>query len=1127
MATRTSSRSSISRSAHESPFLHVSQLLLVLLLRVLVVHANTSNSSNAVVYSTASAEVTATSSSLSSIVPLHLQADFVPRIHLRAAVLHSSPFAIVEEQEDGSLTARGLQMDLLEKLKAFALQDQMELTVELTPFQYSSNMTYSKALDFIASDCDDDVYVNSTHNCSSFDLIIADYFSTPERLVRVDFSPPWLTNAISAMKYVPLESDEKDHDQDHASTTNATYTSTSTSKTKGDTTTKHHDSETTTGRREDITTLTEASQDAHTVCVLKGTHSSKVVIDKFQEPMYLQCHTDQQCLEHLKYGRCALFARDELVLRNIEFHNHEYVVTRERFNTQYVVWPMPYHLPPLVSYLLKRWIVKAIQNTTMDSLYYKYFERELCPIGTAGEDCQLPCHPEHGQSDMHGKCICDSTKWTGEDCSIEVQEDLNMIPTSLKGLAYALFGINVMVLVVCAVWLISYWNSDQVQASQPFFLLLVLLGCLVSSSTILALAQEDHNEGEGHDLCMFIPWLYSVGFSITFGTLFAKIRRVYVLFTTQATAAVAVAHPTPPSASSVMGFAVPSTTHTSHNHSTANPTPHHNHHHNTLAQSFASSTGIVLPKPMTMRGSASDRSSFTEHLGPHGQRRQRYMKISFQETIAVLFVVTMIDVIPLIVWSLTDPLAWERVVIQADQFDVPLASVGHCVCDSWIIFASLIGTLHLSLLATACVLCYKARKIPTMFQEGKFVSLAIMSNLQILIVGVPILVIVGSDTVASFAVRAAIIWMNDLAVILLVFGNLMYSFHMRPTKSKDVRESINKAIHVYSCSLSGAAKQGSPALSPLSNKCPRSGDGKGGDEEFYSETEEDAEAPPMVKASSPTKVEQPPRQQKRKDMISSLSLGSGNSETEENEEAVLPDSEKSPFARNECMSSLTLGSSTGNGHKRSGNRSVTFGMTYYSEGNDDGSERAVPIEPLEVQEARETTTSEGPNPRMRSRSHDSQARFTCDSSNHKAPPRPPRRPGSCADIIDVISSTDTGGTDSELTSPPPSPSSPISEAESPGDSTPRMPDRICSTVEALDPDNDIDNHAQAQPPRLPDRIVSIAELSTTSEEDKAFDKKNANYSQRPPQQPVRVPSHADVLLDDDDSSTSSDRSIAV
>ena len=31
--------------------------------------------------------------------------------------------------------------------------------------------------------------------------------------------------------------------------------------------------------------------------------------------------------------------------------------------------------------------------------------------------------------------------------------------------------------------------------------------------------------------CMAIPWFYSVGFSITFGTLFAKIRRVYLIFT--------------------------------------------------------------------------------------------------------------------------------------------------------------------------------------------------------------------------------------------------------------------------------------------------------------------------------------------------------------------------------------------------------------------------------------------------------------------------------------------------------------------------------------------------------------------------------------------------------------------
>jgi hypothetical protein len=103
-----------------------------------------------------------------------------------------------------------------------------------------------------------------------------------------------------------------------------------------------------------------------------------------------------------------------------------------------------------------------------------------------------------------------------DDCSIQVPEDTNMISPTLKLIAYIMFGINLLAIIICGSWL--YWQRDspQVRVSQPFFLALVLLGCAVSSSTILAMAQEDDGDGPVA-ACMTIPWLYSVGFSITFG----------------------------------------------------------------------------------------------------------------------------------------------------------------------------------------------------------------------------------------------------------------------------------------------------------------------------------------------------------------------------------------------------------------------------------------------------------------------------------------------------------------------------------------------------------------------------------------------------------------------------------
>jgi hypothetical protein len=89
---------------------------------------------------------------------------------------------------------------------------------------------------------------------------------------------------------------------------------------------------------------------------------------------------------------------------------------------------------------------------------------------------------------------------------------MNFIPTTLKVLALTLFGINFAVIIACGVWLILYRGTNQVAVSQPFFLVLVLIGCLISSSTIIAMAQEDDDGHEPENACMAIPWLYSVGF---------------------------------------------------------------------------------------------------------------------------------------------------------------------------------------------------------------------------------------------------------------------------------------------------------------------------------------------------------------------------------------------------------------------------------------------------------------------------------------------------------------------------------------------------------------------------------------------------------------------------------------
>lgn len=104
---------------------------------------------------------------------------------------------------------------------------------------------------------------------------------------------------------------------------------------------------------------------------------------------------------------------DELQLRYLAVQDADLLVTPEKFDEQYIVWPLNARLDPLWQQLIIRWIYEAKVTGILDSLYDRYFRVAFCPIGKAGVDCDQPCSPAHGSSDRFGECLCESTKWTG------------------------------------------------------------------------------------------------------------------------------------------------------------------------------------------------------------------------------------------------------------------------------------------------------------------------------------------------------------------------------------------------------------------------------------------------------------------------------------------------------------------------------------------------------------------------------------------------------------------------------------------------------------------------------------------------------------------------------------------
>lgn len=387
--------------------------------------------------------------------------------------------AYVEENGTNGTSFSGFQIDLLERLQTFAAEDGVNLQVDLE----QGPQDYADAFDLIANDCNTSSY--SEDDCQRYDMIIGDYYVSADRYMRADFSPAWLRTTVATMKYIHKEEGI-----------------------------------------DDFTTLSQAEAAKATVCVPQGSYLARVVQDKFPNNLYRHCDpAAEECIDWLKNGKCALFAEDELVLHHMASNDVSLEVTGESFNTQYVVWPFREDLARPVSKLMKKWMYRAVESATLDELYFQYFKQALCPIGTAGENCELPCDPDHGAPDKMGVCICKSSKWTGYDCSIEVPEELNMLSPQLIITAYVLAGLNFLLVTICGIWLFMNRKRAHVRMAQPMFLMLILIGCVISTSTIFAMAQEDEGHGPVH-ACAALPWLYSVGFCLTFGALFAKINRI-------------------------------------------------------------------------------------------------------------------------------------------------------------------------------------------------------------------------------------------------------------------------------------------------------------------------------------------------------------------------------------------------------------------------------------------------------------------------------------------------------------------------------------------------------------------------------------------------------------------------
>ncbi|ORX83783.1 hypothetical protein BCR32DRAFT_142506 [Anaeromyces robustus] len=150
---------------------------------------------------------------------------------------------------------------------------------------------------------------------------------------------------------------------------------------------------------------------------------------------------------------------------------------------------------------------KDITNTLLESCY-----KPDCPGGCAhlGSYCE----------DLN-KCKC-ADNWTGPNCNDKVKF---VVP---KWLQYMFFIIGITSAVLCCILILMLYlrrNLQHVRSSSPLFLMIMTVGAVCNSGTIILESIDD-----SIPICILREWCKYIGFSLMVGALIVKTIRISLIF---------------------------------------------------------------------------------------------------------------------------------------------------------------------------------------------------------------------------------------------------------------------------------------------------------------------------------------------------------------------------------------------------------------------------------------------------------------------------------------------------------------------------------------------------------------------------------------------------------------------
>lgn len=148
-----------------------------------------------------------------------------------------------------------------------------------------------------------------------------------------------------------------------------------------------------------------------------------------------------------------------------------------------------------------------------------------------------------------------------------------------------------------------------------------------------------------------------------------------------------------------------------------------------------------------------------------------FIQVTDFDLLSAFGALLLVNCILLICWTTVSPLEWVRQFSgTVDEFDRQIETYATCGGANAVLFWSLLAVVNLGVLVLCNWWAYRSRNIETEFNESSYVGVSAAAVLQAWCMGIPIIIVVVSDSPpATFYVAMGIVFVTSQAVLSLIY----------------------------------------------------------------------------------------------------------------------------------------------------------------------------------------------------------------------------------------------------------------------------------------------------------------------------------------------------------------------